>query len=84
VLIVDDILFFPVSSILWVFNKVHEAARQEMTTQAETITAELSGLYALLETGKISTTEFDVREKELLDRLDDLDERVTVIEDEEE
>jgi hypothetical protein len=81
VLIVDDVLFFPVSGILWVFNKVYEAARQELAGQADAITAELSELYTMLETEKISTDEFDAREKELLDRLDDLEEQTVVIED---
>ena len=35
----------------------------------------------MLETEKISTSEFDAREKELLDRLDDLEEQTVVIED---
>ena len=82
--IVDDLLFSPVSGVLWIFNKIHEAAQQEMVTQAETITAELRELHMMLESGGISTSEFDAREKELLDRLEDMEEEAADIEDEEE
>jgi len=73
-LFVDDILLFPVRSILWVFQEIHNAAQEEQANEAEAITAELSELYMMLETGKIAAGEFDTREKELLDRLDRLQE----------
>lgn len=81
-LIVDDILLFPVRSILWVFQEIHNAAQEEQANEAEAITAELSELYMMLETGKITETEFDTREKTLLDRLDGIKERETDLEDE--
>jgi len=81
-LIVDDILLFPVRSILWVFKEIHNAAQEEQANEAEAITAELSELYMMLETGKITETEFDTREKTLLDRLDGIKERETDLEDE--
>lgn len=73
-LIIDDILLFPFRSILWIFREVHNAAQQELAGEAEFITAELSELYMMLETGKISEQEFATREKELLDRLDKIQE----------
>ncbi len=73
--LIDDILLFPVTSILWVFRELHNAARQESAAESDTITAELSDLYMMLETGKITTEEFDRQEKELLDRLDAIQER---------
>jgi len=74
VLIVDDILLFPVRSILWIFREVHDAAQQELATEAELIKTELRELYMMLETGRISEEEFETREKALLDRLDRLEE----------
>jgi len=81
-LIVDDILLFPIRSILWVFRQIHDAAQEELATEAEGITAQLSELYMMLETGKITEGEFAAREKELLDRLDKIQERGTGLEDE--
>jgi hypothetical protein len=81
-LIIDDLLLFPVRSILWVFKEIHNAAQEEQANEAEAITAELSELYMMLETGKITETEFDTREKTLLDRLDGIKERETDLEDE--
>ena len=72
VLIVDDIMFFPVRSILWIVREVHQAAQQEIVGEAESITAELRDLYMMLETGKISEDEYDAREQALLARLEKL------------
>ncbi len=82
-LIVDDILLFPMRSILWIFRELHNAAQQEMENEAESITAELSDLYMMLETERITEDEFDAREKQLLDRLEMIQERNTRIEDDE-
>ncbi|MFZ2446987.1 MAG: gas vesicle protein GvpG [Syntrophobacteraceae bacterium] len=76
-LIVDDILCFPLSGILWIFREVHKAVEQEQAAETETITAELMDLHMMLDTGKITTEEFDAREKELLDRLDEMEEQGT-------
>ena len=71
-LIVDDILFFPARSILWIFREVHRAAQEEVAGAAESIAAELRELYMLLETGKIREEEYAAREKALLDQLEEL------------
>jgi gas vesicle protein GvpG len=71
-LLVDDILLSPITSILWIFREIHNAMQQELTNESEAITAELGDLYMMLETGKITEEEFDAREKALLDRLDQL------------
>ena len=81
-LIVDDILFFPARSILWIFREMCNAAREEIENEAVSITYELSELYMMLETGKITESEFDTREKELLDRLDEIQEQGTGIQNE--
>ena len=83
-LIIDDLLFFPVRSILWTFREIYNAAQEEQANEAEAITAELSELYMMLETGKITEAEFDQREKDLLDRLEEIQARGSLSEDEEE
>jgi len=70
VLLVDDVLLFPVTGILFAFRKIHEAAQEAVAGEAESLRRQLSELYMRLETGQITETEFDAREKELLDRLD--------------
>jgi hypothetical protein len=79
-LLIDDILLFPINSIFWVFHKIHVAVQNELDTEIEDITAELSEIYMMLETGILTEAEFNVREKELLDRFDELQERDTYIE----
>jgi len=74
-LIIDDILLSPVRGILWIFREMYNAAQEELVNEADSITAELSELYMMLETGKITESEFDNREKELLDRLDEIQDR---------
>ncbi len=73
--VVDDILLSPFRGILWIFRELHNSARQEMENEAGSITAELGELYMMLETGRITESEFDTREKELLDRLDEIQDR---------
>jgi len=80
-LIIDDILFSPVRGILWIFREMCNAVREEIESEAESITAELSELYMMLETGKITESEFDAREKELLDRLDEVQDHETRVND---
>lgn len=74
-LLVDDILAFPVTSILWIFREIANAVEQDVASERESITTELSELYMMMETGRISEEEFDSQEEELLDRLDAIAER---------
>jgi len=80
-LIIDDILLSPVRGILWIFRKMYNAAWEEIENESDSITTELSELYMMLETGKITESEFDTREKELLDRLDEIQEQGTGVND---
>jgi len=70
VLLVDDLLLAPITGLLWVFRKIHEAAQEEMLGEADAITEELRDLYMMLETGRVTEAEFDARERALLDRLE--------------
>lgn len=74
-LLVDDILLFPYTGIKWIFKEIKQMAEEELASEPAKITEELSELYMMLETGKISEEQFDDREKVLLDRLDELEGR---------
>ena len=73
--LVDDLLKLPFTSVLWILREIHQAVQEELATESESITAELRQLYMMLETGRISEEEFTVSEKDLLDRLDRVQER---------
>jgi hypothetical protein len=83
-LLVDDILFFPVTSILWMFREIGKVAQEELAGEAQTITEQLRLLYMQLETGAITEPQFDAEEKLLLDRLDAIDSRLKGEEEDEE
>ena len=74
-LLVDDLLFSPFTSLLWLFREIHNRAQQERAGEAETVTRSLSELYMKLDTGAITEEEFAAEEKQLLDRLDAIRER---------
>ena len=75
-LLVDDILFFPVHGIMWVFKEIGEIAQKELAGEATSITEQLRILYMQLETGRITEAEFEAGEKVLLDRLDLIESRM--------
>ena len=74
-LLVDDLLLAPIRGLLWVFEKIHDAAQEEIAGEADAVTAELRELYMMLETGRITEAEFGDRERTLLDRLEATQER---------
>lgn len=80
-LLVDDLLFAPVTSILWIFREIDKIAHKELAGESQSITEQLRLLYMQLETGRITEQQFDAEETLLLDRLDAIDSR---LEDEEE
>ena len=71
-LLLDDLLLSP---LLWVFKEINEAVQQEKAGEAETVTRSLSELYMKLDTGAITEAEFAAGEKQLLDRLDEIERR---------
>ena len=75
-LLVDDILFSPVTSILWIFREINKIAHEELDGEAQSITEQLRILYMQLETGLITEQQFDAEESVLLDRLDAIDSRL--------
>lgn len=74
-LLVDDLLLAPFSSLLWIFKELHKAVQQEVAGEAEAVTRALSELYMQLETGAITEEEFATQEARLLDRLEAIQDR---------
>lgn len=74
-LLVDDLLLAPFTSLLWVFKEIHKAVQQEKAGEAEGVTRSLSELYMKLETGVITEEQFAAEEKQLLDLLDEIERR---------
>lgn len=83
-LLVDDILFFPVQSIFWIFREIGKIAHEELAGEAASISEQLRLLYMQLETGRITELQFDAEESVLLDRLDAIQERMSGGQEEEE
>ena len=73
-LFIDTLLLSPIYGTIWAARQIQNAMEQERTAEPARITAELSELYMMLETGRITAPEFDAREKALLDELDRLQE----------
>ena len=73
--LIDDILLFPMTGTLRLVHAIESAAEEETAKSADAVRTELAELYGMLETGRVSSDEFDAREKELLDRLDAVESR---------
>ena len=71
-LLIDDLILAPGKFVFWILRQVHEAAEKEMDQEAERLTAELGELHRRLESGALGEQEFDAREREILDRLEEL------------
>ena len=74
-ILLDKLLFSPVGAVIWAARQVQHVIQQEQAAEPERITADLSELYMMLDTGRIAESEFSAREKELLDQLDRIEER---------
>lgn len=82
--LIDDLILFPIKGILAVFREIYQATEQDAANEEEAIRTNLSDLYMKLETGGMTEEEFDQQEKELLDRLDEIDAIKTLAKDEDE
>jgi ribosome recycling factor len=67
----DDLVMSPFKGFLFIAKEVAKAVEQEKENVRANNMAELSALHARLEAGEITEDEFDQREAELLDLLDD-------------
>lgn len=72
-LLVDDILLFPLRGIFWIAREIENAAHQQMANELQSTRTQLSELYMMLETGRITEEEFEAQEACLLNRLDQLE-----------
>ena len=68
--LIDNILMAPVSGVMYIFREIQAAAEAEAVKNADALRTQLSELYAMLESGRITSDQFDAKEKELLDILD--------------
>ena len=73
--IIDKLLLSPIFATVWAARQIQKAIEQERVMEPELITAQLSELYMMLETGRISEQEFQFQEKDLLDRLEEIQEQ---------
>ena len=71
--LIDDVLLSPAKGMFYIFKQIHKAAEEEFLDE-ENVSAELSELYMMLETGKITEEVFKNRESELLNRLEQIEE----------
>ena len=71
--ILSELLLLPIAparTALWAVRRAVDVAEQEYYGPAA-VRAQLAELYRALDEGSIPAEEFDVREAELLDRLDE-------------
>ena len=71
--LIDDILLSPVKGLMYLAKQIHKTAEEEFLNE-ENVSAELSELYMMLETEKITEDEFNNKESELLNRLEQIEE----------
>lgn len=67
--ILDDILFSPVNGVVWLGEKVKEAAEADIFDESK-IYESLFALQMKLELGEITEEEYQEREKELMERME--------------
>lgn len=55
---------------MWIVRELHNAAQQEIKGEADQLTHRLSTLYMMLEAGQVTQAEFEAQEREILARLE--------------
>jgi len=70
--LLDSILLAPIKIPCFIAKKVNEMAMEEFFDE-EGLKEELKELYMLLETGKISEEDFERREEELVERIEEVE-----------
>ena len=69
--LIDSILLAPLNGVIWMGQKLGDMAQTELTDKGR-IKEELMALQLQFELDEINEQEYNRREKELLDRLDDI------------
>jgi hypothetical protein len=70
--LIDDLLLAPLRGVHFVASSIYDAVQEEVEQERRALRSELNDLYMELEAGNITEEEFDRREEEVLDRLDEL------------
>ena len=73
--LIDNLLLLPLTGTLRLARAIESAAQAATAKSADALREELTELYRMLETGGISSDEFDASEARLLDRLDAIESR---------
>lgn len=71
--LIDDILLAPFKGLQFIAKRIQEAAQEELLDE-EAVRGDLTTLYMQLETGKITEDEFEQRENELVEKLEEIEE----------
>lgn len=71
--LIDDILLAPIKGVQFIAKKIQEAAQEELLDEGA-VRRDLTTLYMQLETGKITEEEFEQRENELVEKLEEIEE----------
>ena len=71
--LLDNLLMWPASGLLWIVEELQQAAAEERVAEGDSIREELRELYQQLESGAISEETFSTRETVLLDRLEEIE-----------
>ena len=69
--LIDSILLAPLKGVIWMGQKLSDMAQTELTDKGR-IKEELMALQMQFELDEINEQEYNRREKELLDRLDNI------------
>lgn len=70
--LLDNILFAPAKSLMFVFRKIHEQVEEELTDTPEKLKKELYSYQAQLDAGQISENEYEALEEKILERWNKL------------
>ena len=69
--LLSNILLAPVKGPYWISKKVHDMAMDEVLDE-DAVREKLRELYTEFEKGKISEEEFESREEELVERIEQI------------
>lgn len=71
--LIDDILLAPLKGVVWIAKQIEEQVEKELMDD-EKVKHDLTELYMMLETGRITEEEFERKEEELVERLEEIEE----------
>lgn len=71
IFLLDDLLLAPIKGVVWVAEKIDEMAETEFTDDSS-VREELLELQMRLELEEITEDEYQQRETELMDRLEEI------------